>query len=148
MNSIAKYEPTQVKLTLPLFDGRVPAGFPSPALDYIERRLSTDDLLIHDATATYFIKASGDSMKDAGILDGTILVVDSGMPPVHGDIVIAIIDGQFTVKRLRLVRGQAELHAENRGVHYPVLRPAEQLQILGVVVGHVHVHRSRPGLGL
>lgn len=148
MNSIAKYEPTQVKLTLPFFEGSVPAGFPSPALDYLAKRLSTDDLLIHDATATYFIKATGDSMRDAGILDGSVLVVDSGRPPVHGDIVVASIDGHFTVKRLRIVSGVAELHPENAASNYPILRPSIELEIMGVVVAHMHLHHMKPGIRL
>lgn len=147
MNSIlARYEPTQVKLVLPFLGSTVPAGFPSPAADHVQRRLSTDDLLIHDATATYFIRARGDSMRDAGIIDGTVLVVDTGRQAVSGDIVVANLDGGQTVKRLRLVNGRAELHAENATGDYPVLRPREALHLFGVVVGHLHVHHGKPGL--
>lgn len=149
MDSIlAKYEPTQVKLTLPFFEGSVPAGFPSPAADYVQKRLSTDDLLIHDATATFFVKAQGDSMRDAGIIDGTVLVVDAGKQAHHGDIVVAKIDGGYTVKRLVLNQDRYELHPENAAGNYPILAPTEELQIFGLVVGHVHVHHKKPGLRL
>lgn len=148
MNSIIRYEPTQVKLTLPYVLSTVPAGFPSPAADYIQSRLSTDDLLIHDPISTYFIRAKGDSMRDAGISDGDILVVNSAMEAVDGDVVVAVIDGAFTVKRLKLKSGQAELHAENNEVAYPVLKPLHELQILGVVTSNVHIHRAKPGLKL
>lgn len=149
MSSIlAFYEPTQVRLTLPFFEGSVPAGFPSPAADYVQKRLSTDDLLIHDATATFFVKALGDSMRDAGIIDGTVLVVDAGKSAQHGDIVVARIDGGYTVKRLILNQGCYELHPENVAANYPILQPTEELQIFGVVVGHVYVHHKKPGLRL
>lgn len=149
MNSIfAKYLESPVKLTIPWFDGSVPAGFPSPAADYVQKRLSTDDLLIHDATATFFVKAQGDSMKDAGIIDGTVLVVDAGKQAHSGDIVVAKIDGGYTVKRLVITDGLCELHPDNSSNLYPIIRPTEELQVFGVVVGHVHVHHKKPGLRL
>ena len=149
MNSIlAQYHPSQVRLTLPLILGQVPAGFPSPAMDYIQKRLSTDDLLIHDSTATYFVKAQGDSMVDAGIFDGNVLVVDTGRPAQVGDIVVAYIDGGFTVKRLHKGEAGFELHPENAAAAYPVIRPTEELRIYGVVVAHLHLHHKKPGIGL
>ena len=148
MNSMIRYEPTQVKLTIPMVRSTVPAGFPSPAGDYIQSRLSTDDLLIHDPIATYFIKASGESMKDAGINDGDILVVNTSMEPVDGDIVVAEIDGSFTVKRLKFRSGQAELHAENTRADYPTLRPSHELRVLGVVTANLHIHKPKPGFKL
>jgi len=93
--TLAKFD-----LSCPLFLGQVPAGFPFPATDYIHKRLSTDDLPIHDSAATYFVRAQDDSMVDAGIFDGNVLVVDSIKEAHTGDIVGAYIDGGFTVKRL------------------------------------------------
>lgn len=149
MNSIlSHYHPNQVRVTLPLFFGQVPAGFPSPAMDYIQKRLSTDDLLIHDSTATYFVRAQGDSMVDAGIFDGNVLVVDSSRGAQVGDIVVAYIDGGFTVKRLHKSADGFELHPENAAAGYPVIRPTEELRIYGVVVAHLHLHHKKPGLGL
>lgn len=117
-------------------------------MDYIQKRLSTDDLLIHDSTATYFVKAQGDSMVDAGIFDGNVLVVDTGRPVQPGDIVVAYIDGGFTVKRLQKGEAGFELHPENAAAGYPVIRPTEELRIYGVVVAHLHLHHKKPGLGL
>lgn len=95
--------PTEISppLMLPLFSERVPCGFPSPAQDYVEDRLDLNKLLIKHPSATYFIKVSGESMRDAGISDGDLLVVDRSLSAVHGDIVIAAIAGEFTVKELR-----------------------------------------------
>lgn len=148
MNSMIRYEPTQVKLTIPMVRITVPAGFPSPAADYIQSRLSTDDLLIHDPIATYFIKATGESMKDAGINDGDILVVNTAMEASDGDIIVAEIDGAFTVKRLKLKSGQVELHPENLKADYPVLRPSHELRVLGVVTANLHIHKPKPGFKL
>lgn len=148
MNSITRYHPSQVRLTLPLFLGRIPAGFPSPATDYIQKRLSTDDILIHDATATYFVRAQGDSMIDAGIFDGSVLVVDTSKEAKPGDIVVACIDGGFTVKRLYKGPEGFELHPENAAAGYQIIRPTEELHIYGVVVAHMILHHPKPGLGL
>lgn len=89
-------------VALPLFSDLVPCGFPSPAQDYVERRIDLNELLIQHPGATYFVKSSGDSMIGAGIGDGDLLVVDSSRKAVHGSIVIAAVDGEFTVKRLQL----------------------------------------------
>lgn len=76
--------------------------FPSPAQDYVEKRIDLNDLLVRHPSATYFVKSSGDSMMGAGIGEGDLLIVDSARKPAHGDIVIAAIEGEFTVKRLQL----------------------------------------------
>jgi DNA polymerase V len=88
------------KLRLPLVCGRVEAGFPSPADDFIERSLDLNEQLVTNPIATFFVRASGHSMDGAGIHDGDLLIVDRSMTPVHGSIVIAVIDGGLTVKRL------------------------------------------------
>lgn len=87
--------------SLPLFFERVACGFPSPAQDYVEARISLDKLLIKHPSATYFVKVSGDSMQDAGISDGDMLIVDRALTARHGDIVVASVAGDFTVKELR-----------------------------------------------
>ena len=79
-------------VALPLFSDLVPCGFPSPAQDYVERRIDLNELLIQHPGATYFVKSSGDSMIGAGIGDGDLLVVDSSRKAVHGSIVIAAVD--------------------------------------------------------
>ncbi|MEQ1917313.1 MAG: translesion error-prone DNA polymerase V autoproteolytic subunit, partial [Gallionella sp.] len=80
-----------------LLRGAVPAGFPSPADDYIEGRLSLDDHLVRHKESTFFMRVAGDSMRGLGIFDGDLLVVDRAMPATHGSVVIAVVDGEFTV---------------------------------------------------
>ena len=127
---------------LPLLQGSVPAGFPSPAADYVQNTIDLHERLIHNPEATFFIQVSGDSMIDTGIVDGSVLIVDASRSPVSGDIVVASIDGQFTVKRLKRVAGRYELHAENERHPYPVLHPTEALQIFGVVTSHIVEHAT------
>ncbi|EMH7336674.1 translesion error-prone DNA polymerase V autoproteolytic subunit [Serratia marcescens] len=86
-----------------LYDAGVPCGFPSPAQDYLEQRLSLDDICIRHPESTYLVRAEGQSMQDAGILDGDLLVVECFYRAQHGDIVIATVDGEFTCKRLQLL---------------------------------------------
>lgn len=88
-------------VTLPLFADPVACGFPSPAQDYVESRLDIGKLLVRHPNATYFVRASGDSMIDGNINDGDLLIVDSALAPAHGHIVIAAVDGEFTVKKLQ-----------------------------------------------
>jgi DNA polymerase V len=85
---------------IPLFANKVAAGFPSPAADHIEARLSADDYLVKNPTATYFVRVKGDSMINAGIFDNDVLVVDRSLEPSIGDIILAEVDGEFTVKYL------------------------------------------------
>ncbi len=98
------YSPAELRqiAALPLFSDLVPCGFPSLAHDYVEQRIDLNELLVKHPSATYFVKSSGDSMVGAGIGEGDLLVVDRSRKPAHGDIIIAAIDGEFTVKRLQL----------------------------------------------
>lgn len=95
----------KVKKALPLFGCHVPAGFPSPADDFIEQTLDLNDLLITNPPATFFVRASGHSMTGAGIFPNTLLVVDRSLKPTSGRIVVAVVDGELTVKRLKKLRG-------------------------------------------
>lgn len=119
-------------LHLPLFIERVACGFPSPAQDYIEQRLDLNDLLVQRPSATYFVRVSGDSMIEGGIGDGDMLVVDSSLTPEHGDIVVAAVAGEFTVKKLQL-RPQVQLVPMNPAWRPIVVNSEEGLQIFGVV---------------
>lgn len=119
-------------VALPLFSDLVPCGFPSPAQDYVERRIDLNELLIQHPGATYFVKSSGDSMIGAGIGDGDLLVVDSSRKAVHGSIVIAAVDGEFTVKRLQL-HPVVMLKPDNPA-YQPIMPSSEEcLEIFGVV---------------
>ena len=93
--------------------GSVVAGFPSPAEQYLEPPLDLNELLVKRPAATYFVRVQGDSMIGAGISDGDLLVVDRSMRPADGDVIIASVDGDFTVKTLR-VGGKREQGRENR----------------------------------
>ncbi|ECZ4918012.1 translesion error-prone DNA polymerase V autoproteolytic subunit [Salmonella enterica] len=125
-------------LTIPLFTERCAAGFPSPAADYTEDELDLNTYCIRRPSATYFVRAIGDSMKDIGLHSGDLMVVDKAEKPIQGDIVIAETDGEFTVKRLQLKPRIALLPMNSA---YPVLYP-EELQIFGVVTAFVHKTRS------
>ncbi|NIF35222.1 translesion error-prone DNA polymerase V autoproteolytic subunit [Enterobacter sp. Tr-810] len=128
------YSPTDLRqiVTIPLFSDVVQCGFPSPAADYVEQRIDLNELLIAHPSATYFVKASGDSMIDGGIGDGDLLVVDSSRTAGHGDIVIAAVEGEFTVKRLQL-RPTIQLNPMN-GAYSPIIVGSEDiLDIFGVV---------------
>ncbi|AXE32788.1 error-prone repair protein UmuD [Chromobacterium phragmitis] len=122
---------------LPLALSPVRAGFPSPADDCMDASLNLQDYLVADPLATFMVRVRGDSMRDDGILDGDLLVVDKGEPPRHGDIVVAVVDGEFTVKRLRRVNGRCALLAANPD--YPPIVPADgqELQVWGVVTACV-----------
>lgn len=128
------FTPTELRqiVALPLFGDRVPCGFPSPAQDYVEQRIDLNELMVQHPSATYFVKSSGDSMADAGIGEGDLLVVDSSRKAEHGDIVIAAVDGEFTVKRLQL-HPVVMLKPEN-SAYTPILIGSEDhLEVFGVV---------------
>jgi DNA polymerase V len=117
---------------LPVFSSSVPAGFPSPADDYIEAGLDLNEYLVKHPSATYLARASGDSMTKAGILDGALLVVDKSITPKTGHIVIAAINGELTCKILDIEHRL--LRAANPS--YPSVTLNEDLDLLieGVVV--------------
>ncbi len=119
-------------LALPMYSDKVPCGFPSPAQDYVEQRLDLNELMVSHPSATYFVKATGDSMTDAGIDPGDLLVVDSAQQARHGNIVIAAVDGEFTVKRLQL-HPVLLLKAENSAYAPIVIGSEDNLDIFGVV---------------
>lgn len=127
-------------LLLPLFADRCPAGFPSPAGDYVEAELDLNDYCIQRRSSTYFVRAIGHSTTDIGLHSGDLMIVDKAERPQHGDIVIAEIDGEFTVKRL-LLSPRPALQPMNPA--YPTLYPdPEQLQIFGVVTAFIHKTRG------
>ena len=100
-------QPEEASATsLPLYLAPVAAGFPSPAEDYQDRRLDLHEHLVRNHAATFFLRASGDSMIRAGILDGDLLVVDRSLVPGNGSVVIAAVEGELTVKYLAKMRGR------------------------------------------
>lgn len=125
-------------LTLPLFTGKVAAGFPSPADDYVEKNLDLNELLVQKPAATFFVRAQGESMLGAGIHPNDILVVDRSIEPGSGKIVICAINGELTVKRLQRDNDQWRLKAENP--LYPDIPLTEELELVvwGVVTNVIH----------
>lgn len=129
------------QLGIPLFADAVPAGFPSPATDYCERKLDLNELCIQKPAATYFVRATGDSMIDAGIFPGDVLVIDRSIEASHGDIVIAAVNGELTVKRLE-TKPQTRLVPMN-SQHAPIVIPEEaDLEIFGVATNVIHSLRK------
>jgi DNA polymerase V len=123
---------------IPLFGHTVPAGFPSPADDYVEDRLDLNQLLVQNQSATFFLRVKGDSMVNAGIHDGDIIVVDRSVEPTDRSVVVAVIDGELTIKRLVKHNGVIELHAENPGYAPIRFKEGQELTIWGVVTSSVH----------
>ena len=122
--------------------GSVVAGFPSPAEQYMEPPLDLNELLVKRPAATYFVRVSGDSMSGAGINDGDVLVVDRSLRPADGDIIIACVDGDFTVKRYA-VRGtgcEKRISLEPANPHFPVivLKAGQELDYFGKVTACIH----------
>ena len=131
------------ELRLPLIGPRVEAGFPSPADDFIEGSLDLNEQLIDNPIATFFVRASGHSMHGAGIHDGDLLVVDRAITPESGSIVIAVIDGGLTVKRLSKQGLKASLLPEpsvaDQGTYKPIEITIEtDATIWGVVTWSLH----------
>lgn len=135
LSPIAEPQP----IRCPLFTSRVAAGFPSPADDYIEDWLDLNSLLISDKPATFFVRVKGESMIEEGIRPGDLLVVDKGMEPQSGDIVIAVIDNELTVKELEIAaNGRIRLLPANRELSPIELHDGQQLLVWGVVTATVH----------
>jgi repressor LexA len=125
--------PTPRFFQRPLADSPVHAGLPNPIEDAPSDVLTLDNYLIERPSQTVLVRVKGDSMQDAGILDGDLAVVEKRTTARKGEIVVAIVDNQFTLKRLDLERGRFVLRPENKA--YPVIRPDGALEIFGVMVG-------------
>lgn len=125
---------------LALFDTRVPAGFPSPALDHMEHKLSLDALLDLQATHTYVVAVSGDSMTGAGIFDGDHLIVSRAIPAKPGHVVVACLNGDVLVKRLAQQQGQFVLQSENPAYSPRFILENDELTIWGVVTHSLRNH--------
>jgi DNA polymerase V len=125
-------------LPRPLFAGGVSAGFPSPADDYIDRTLDLNELLISHPAATFFVRAAGDSMIGAGIHHNDILVVDRSLTATSGKIIIAVINGALTVKRLVRTAASCRLVAENPAYAALEITEDSEFEVWGVVTSVIH----------
>lgn len=125
-------------IQLPFCSSKIRAGFPSPADDYQEGTLSLDELLIKHPAATFFVKVAGNSMVGAGIFPDDILIVDRSLPVNSGKIVVALVDGEFTVKRYILKGGKVYLVPENPDYQVIKLGSGSEANIWGVVTTVLH----------
>ena len=124
---------------IPYFLNRVRVGWPSPADDYVERPIDLNEYLIKNPAATYFVRVSGDSMIDAYIGDGAILVVDRSVEPKHKSIVVAAINGSYACKRL-LTKPKVCLASENSKYAPIFIKENEELEIAGVVIAAINTY--------
>jgi DNA polymerase V len=120
-------------MNVPILENGIAAGFPSPALDYMEKDIDLGEYLIEHPQATFIVRAKGDSMKDAFIPDGALMVIDKSIKPTSGMIVVAVVNGEFTIKRLVKTPRAWVLHPEN-----PLYKPIPttenmQFEVWGVV---------------
>lgn len=122
---------------LPVAGWPVAAGFPSPAEDFLVQRIDLTQELITHPQATFLLRVSGESMRDAGIFDGDMLVVDKAIKPRHGHVVVAVVDGEFTVKYLYQRAGRVKLRPANPT--FPEITPHEGqlLEVWGVVTASI-----------
>ena len=125
-------------LKLPLFSSRVAAGFASPADDHLEAELDLNEYLIAHPSETFFVRAKGDSMQQAGIFDKDLLIVDRSLTPKDNDIVIAAVAGQLTVKRLVVKLGKPWLYPANPNYKPIAIKEGSELHVWGVVVHAIH----------
>ena len=139
MNIDAVYAPDlSTRYALPIFLGRLPAGFPSPADDYLEGKLDLNRHLIKHPAATFFVRVTGDSMIGAGIHSGDLLVVDRSLEPADKHVVVAVLDGELTVKRLFKQNGVLRLLPENLNYQPIEITPQQTIEIWGVVTSVIH----------
>lgn len=125
-------------MNIPLFNCKVICGFPSPADDHLDLSLDLNQHLIKHPAATFFVRAQGESMLEAGILNNDLLIVDRALPPKHNDIVIAVINNEFTVKRLKVINKQVFLYPANKNYKPIAISNLEEVQIWGVVTYAIH----------
>lgn len=128
----------KTSLKIPLYEIRVQAGFPSPADDYLSKKLDLNEFLITHPSATFFVEVEGDSMIEAGIFPKDILIVDRSLTPRSGQVVLAVVEGEFTVKRYIKKNGKVVLSPQNP--MYPEIEFSEnqELIIWGVVTRVLH----------
>lgn len=125
------------KLARPLFATKVPAGFPSPADDYTERGMDLNEYLVEHEAATFYVRVTGHSMTGAGILDGDVIAVDRALEPRNGDIVVAVVDNELTVKELFIKGETIALLPRNPDFAPITLKAGQEMSIWGVVAGVV-----------
>jgi DNA polymerase V len=121
-----------------LFEAEVPAGFPSPAADYEQDQLDLNKHLVRNPAATFFVRVAGDSMTGAGIHHGDLLVVDRSLEPQDKSVVIAVLNGELTVKRIRIKNRKIILEPENNNYSAQEIGEDTEFEVWGVVTNVIH----------
>ncbi len=132
------YPDQSTECECPFFVVPLSAGFPSPAEDYIEGKLDLNKHLIKHPSATFFVRVTGDSMINAGIHPGDILIVDRAIEPDDKKVVVAVIDGELTLKRIRIIKGKVFLMPENEDYDPLEIKEEMNFGIWGVVTNVIH----------
>lgn len=127
---------TETELSLPFFDGGISAGFPSPALDFIDLTIDLNRHLIKHPSATFYGRVRGASLKNAGISDGDLLIIDRSLEPINGKIAVCYIDGEFTAKRIKIFKKEIWLTPENEN-YEPIRINEENNFLIWGIVTHV-----------
>lgn len=142
MSQVNIYTPdTKTILEIPFVASNIPAGFPSPADDYLETSLDLNKKLIKNPGATFFAQIVGSSMQDAGIHDGDIVVIDKSLQPQNNSILVCSIDGEFTLKRFKRVDDKTGYLMPDNPEYKPItVTPHNQFIIWGVVTYTIHKH--------
>lgn len=134
---------TALALQLPLFSSYVRAGFPNPADDHIEQRIDLNTLLLPHPDASFLLRVSGESMIDAGIYPDDVVVIDRSLTVQQHDVVVAEVEGEFTIKRFIRQSGRIILAPANPAFQPLIFTPDMELAIFGVVTFTLHRHRAR-----
>ena len=132
------FDSTTKRFRIPLLNDSVSAGFPSPADDYTEENIDLNEHLISNPFSTFFLRVKGESMINAGIKDKDLIIVDKSLIAKPGNIVIAMIDGEFTIKRLSIKNNELYLKAENHNYPDFSFKNHIEVQIWGVVIYSIH----------
>ena len=132
------FDSTTKRFRIPLLNDSVSAGFPSPADDYTEENIDLNEHLISNPFSTFFLRVKGDSMINAVIKDKDLIIVDNSLIAKPGNIVIAMIDGEFTIKRLSIKNDELYLKAENHNYPDFSFKNHIDVQIWGVVIYSIH----------
>ncbi len=130
----------KIKISLQFCENPVSCGFPSPAMDFLQKPLDLNEFMIKRPASTYLFRTSGNSMKGANINSSDILVVDRSLHPKNGSVVLAILDGEFLVKRFFKKEDVIELRAENSSYAPIIIKDEQQLEIFGVVTFSIYRH--------
>ena len=125
-------------LSIPFYESKVPAGFPSPAADFMDLDLNLQEYLVQHPSATFCVRVTGDSMQNAGIFSGDVMVVDRALEPKNNTIVLAVLDGEFTVKRIQKKGRQLFLKPENETFKPIQITEEMDFKVWGVVTHIIH----------